>query len=180
MAVDTFLCPLQPSCDTSLPANVFGVELHQLVEKEGSAVPIPLLIQKCVAEIECRGLKVRLYLSPAGQSVCYRGVIGVLYGRWLDCTDYVALLLSRRSSGIGSRGTAQLSASARTSTPISTSLQVSTYRGSPLHSGSRCKVCFRYTHHLLSTAFFHYMYTLTLIFLLKKKLLTCKPPAVKF
>lgn len=134
MAVDTFLRPLQPSCDTSLPANVFGVELHQLVEKEGSAVPIPLLIQKCVAEIECRGLKVRLYLSPAGQSVCYRGVIGVLYGRWLDCTDYVALLLSRRSSGIGSRGTAQLSASARISTPTSTSLQVSSYRGSSLNS----------------------------------------------
>lgn len=137
MAVDTFLCLLQPSCDTSLPANVFGVELHQLVEKEGSAVPIPLLIQKCVAEIECRGLKVRLYLSPAGQSVCCREVISALYGRWSDCTDCVALLLSRRSSGIGLRGTAQLSASARTSTPISTSLQVSTYRGS---SALRCKV----------------------------------------
>lgn len=134
MAVDTFLCLLQPNCDTSLPVNVFGVELHQLVEKEGSAVPIPLLIQKCVAEIECRGLKVRLYLSPTGQRVCCREVMSVLYGRWLDCTDYVALLLSRRSSGIGSRGTAQLSASARTSTPISTSLQVSTYRGSSLQS----------------------------------------------
>uniref|UniRef100_A0A3Q3JC28 Rho-GAP domain-containing protein n=1 Tax=Monopterus albus TaxID=43700 RepID=A0A3Q3JC28_MONAL len=44
--------------DTSAPANVFGVELHHLVEKEGSAVPVPLLIQKTVAEIERRGLKV--------------------------------------------------------------------------------------------------------------------------
>ncbi|XP_072229458.1 rho GTPase-activating protein SYDE1 [Leuresthes tenuis] len=44
--------------DTSLPSNVFGVELHHLVEKEGSASPVPLLIQKTVAEIERRGLKV--------------------------------------------------------------------------------------------------------------------------
>ncbi|XP_076616824.1 rho GTPase-activating protein SYDE1 [Chaetodon auriga] len=48
----------QPSSDPAAPANVFGVELHHLVEKEGSAAPIPLLIQKCVAEIERRGLKV--------------------------------------------------------------------------------------------------------------------------
>ncbi|XP_071318955.1 rho GTPase-activating protein SYDE1 [Trachinotus anak] len=48
----------QPSTDTSAPANVFGVELHHLVEKEGSAAPVPLLIQKTVAEIERRGLKV--------------------------------------------------------------------------------------------------------------------------
>ncbi|XP_026171617.1 rho GTPase-activating protein SYDE1 [Mastacembelus armatus] len=48
----------QPSSDTSVPANVFGVELHHLVEKEGSAAPVPLLIQKTVAEIERRGLKV--------------------------------------------------------------------------------------------------------------------------
>ncbi|XP_054913964.1 rho GTPase-activating protein SYDE1 [Poeciliopsis prolifica] len=44
--------------DPSTPANVFGVELHHLVEKEGSAAPVPLLIQKTVAEIERRGLKV--------------------------------------------------------------------------------------------------------------------------
>uniref|UniRef100_A0A3Q3WSG1 Rho GTPase-activating protein SYDE1 n=1 Tax=Mola mola TaxID=94237 RepID=A0A3Q3WSG1_MOLML len=44
--------------DTSLPANVFGVQLHHLVEKEGCTTPIPLLIQKCVAEIERRGLRV--------------------------------------------------------------------------------------------------------------------------
>uniref|UniRef100_A0A8C9YA38 Synapse defective Rho GTPase homolog 1 n=1 Tax=Sander lucioperca TaxID=283035 RepID=A0A8C9YA38_SANLU len=44
--------------DLTFPANVFGVELHHLVEKEGSASPIPLLIQKSVAEIERRGLKV--------------------------------------------------------------------------------------------------------------------------
>ncbi|XP_068161970.1 rho GTPase-activating protein SYDE1 [Antennarius striatus] len=48
----------KPSSDPSRPANVFGVELHHLVETEGSAPPIPLLIQKCVAEIEQRGLKV--------------------------------------------------------------------------------------------------------------------------
>ncbi|XP_041671379.1 rho GTPase-activating protein SYDE1 [Cheilinus undulatus] len=48
----------QPSSDSSAPANVFGVELHHLVEKEGSAAPVPLLIQKTVAEIEHRGLKV--------------------------------------------------------------------------------------------------------------------------
>ncbi len=51
----------QPSSDTSVPANVFGVELHHLVEKEGCASPIPLLIQKSVAEIERRGLKVSTY-----------------------------------------------------------------------------------------------------------------------
>ncbi|XP_015232575.1 PREDICTED: rho GTPase-activating protein SYDE1 [Cyprinodon variegatus] len=44
--------------DPSTPSNVFGVELHHLVEKEGSASPVPLLIQKTVAEIERRGLKV--------------------------------------------------------------------------------------------------------------------------
>ncbi|XP_008298992.1 rho GTPase-activating protein SYDE1 [Stegastes partitus] len=48
----------QPSADSSTPANVFGVELHHLVEKEESASPVPLLIQKTVAEIERRGLKV--------------------------------------------------------------------------------------------------------------------------
>nr|XP_046233426.1 rho GTPase-activating protein SYDE1 isoform X2 [Scatophagus argus] len=48
----------QSISDSSVPANVFGVELHHLVEKEGSASPVPLLIQKCVAEIERRGLKV--------------------------------------------------------------------------------------------------------------------------
>uniref|UniRef100_A0A3Q0T0T7 Rho GTPase-activating protein SYDE1 n=1 Tax=Amphilophus citrinellus TaxID=61819 RepID=A0A3Q0T0T7_AMPCI len=44
--------------DTATPSSVFGVELHHLVEKEGSATPVPLLIQKTVAEIERRGLKV--------------------------------------------------------------------------------------------------------------------------
>ncbi|XP_017294690.1 rho GTPase-activating protein SYDE1 isoform X2 [Kryptolebias marmoratus] len=44
--------------DASTSANVFGVELHHLVEKEGSASAVPLLIQKSVAEIEQRGLKV--------------------------------------------------------------------------------------------------------------------------
>ncbi|XP_040468490.1 rho GTPase-activating protein SYDE1 [Falco naumanni] len=38
--------------------RVFGVELGQLVEREKSPTKVPLLIQKCVAEIEKRGLKV--------------------------------------------------------------------------------------------------------------------------
>ncbi|XP_047465803.1 rho GTPase-activating protein SYDE1 isoform X2 [Mugil cephalus] len=48
----------QSNYDSSTPAAVFGVELHHLVEKEGSTSPVPLLIQKTVAEIERRGLKV--------------------------------------------------------------------------------------------------------------------------
>ncbi|XP_078064198.1 LOW QUALITY PROTEIN: rho GTPase-activating protein SYDE2-like [Mustelus asterias] len=36
---------------------VFRVELSELVERESSGVPVPLLIQKCVSEIERRGLK---------------------------------------------------------------------------------------------------------------------------
>uniref|UniRef100_A0A672FRW1 Rho GTPase-activating protein SYDE1 n=1 Tax=Salarias fasciatus TaxID=181472 RepID=A0A672FRW1_SALFA len=44
--------------NSSTPASVFGVELHHLVEKEGCAPPVPLLIQKSVTEIERRGLKV--------------------------------------------------------------------------------------------------------------------------
>ncbi|XP_056879657.1 rho GTPase-activating protein SYDE1 isoform X2 [Takifugu flavidus] len=48
----------QPISSSSGPTNVFGVELHHLVEKEESPVPIPLLIQKCVKEIEVRGLRV--------------------------------------------------------------------------------------------------------------------------
>ncbi|XP_062975102.1 rho GTPase-activating protein SYDE1 [Elgaria multicarinata webbii] len=38
--------------------QVFGVNLSQLVERERAAVKVPLLIQKCVAQIEQRGLKV--------------------------------------------------------------------------------------------------------------------------
>ncbi|XP_043911426.1 rho GTPase-activating protein SYDE1-like [Protopterus annectens] len=38
--------------------QVFGVKLHHLVERENSVLKVPLLIQKCVAEIEERGLKV--------------------------------------------------------------------------------------------------------------------------
>lgn len=41
------------------PRRVFGVELGRLVEREKAAAKVPLLIQKCVAEIEKRGLKVR-------------------------------------------------------------------------------------------------------------------------
>nr|XP_020647336.1 rho GTPase-activating protein SYDE1 isoform X2 [Pogona vitticeps] len=38
--------------------QVFGVNLSQLVERENAAIKVPLLIQKCVAQIEKRGLKV--------------------------------------------------------------------------------------------------------------------------
>ncbi|XP_033973291.1 LOW QUALITY PROTEIN: rho GTPase-activating protein SYDE1-like, partial [Trematomus bernacchii] len=48
----------QSCSESSGPANVFGVDLHHLVEKEGSSPPIPRLITKCVTEIERRGLKV--------------------------------------------------------------------------------------------------------------------------
>ncbi|XP_026988580.2 rho GTPase-activating protein SYDE1 isoform X1 [Tachysurus fulvidraco] len=40
------------------PPSVFGVELRHLVEKEACVSKVPLIIQKCVAEIEKRGLKV--------------------------------------------------------------------------------------------------------------------------
>uniref|UniRef100_A0A671QHL3 Rho GTPase-activating protein SYDE1 n=1 Tax=Sinocyclocheilus anshuiensis TaxID=1608454 RepID=A0A671QHL3_9TELE len=40
------------------PTKVFGVELRHLVEKEVSALRVPLIIQKCVSEIERRGLRV--------------------------------------------------------------------------------------------------------------------------
>ncbi|KAF5909082.1 rho GTPase-activating protein SYDE1-like, partial [Clarias magur] len=40
------------------PPSVFGVELRRLVEKEVCDPKVPLIIQKCVAEIEKRGLKV--------------------------------------------------------------------------------------------------------------------------
>ncbi|XP_025911319.1 rho GTPase-activating protein SYDE1, partial [Apteryx rowi] len=38
--------------------RVFGVELRRLVERERAATKVPLLMQKCLAEIEKRGLKV--------------------------------------------------------------------------------------------------------------------------
>uniref|UniRef100_A0A8C8SMW3 Rho GTPase-activating protein SYDE1 n=1 Tax=Pelusios castaneus TaxID=367368 RepID=A0A8C8SMW3_9SAUR len=38
--------------------RVFGVELRRLVERENSVTKVPLLIQKCVAQIEKRGLKI--------------------------------------------------------------------------------------------------------------------------
>ncbi|NXX46565.1 SYDE2 protein, partial [Tricholaema leucomelas] len=38
--------------------RVFGVDLCQLVEREKTTPKVPLIIQKCVAEIEKRGLKV--------------------------------------------------------------------------------------------------------------------------
>ncbi|KAG5854093.1 hypothetical protein ANANG_G00033870 [Anguilla anguilla] len=50
--------PPSPSQSALQPASVFGVGLRRLVDKEGSALKVPLIIQKCVAEIEKRGLKV--------------------------------------------------------------------------------------------------------------------------
>lgn len=41
------------------PPSVFAVELRHLVEKEACVPKVPLIIQKCVAEIERRGLKVK-------------------------------------------------------------------------------------------------------------------------
>ncbi|XP_067101595.1 rho GTPase-activating protein SYDE1 [Osmerus mordax] len=49
--------PPSPRPSDQQPPAVFGLELRHLVDKEGSAFPVPLLIQKCVAEIEKRGLK---------------------------------------------------------------------------------------------------------------------------
>lgn len=49
--------PPSPRPSDQQPPAVFGLELRHLVEKESTAVPVPLLIQKCVAEIENRGLK---------------------------------------------------------------------------------------------------------------------------
>ncbi|XP_061837202.1 rho GTPase-activating protein SYDE1 isoform X3 [Nerophis lumbriciformis] len=51
-------CDLQSDRTSTAPSKVFGVELRHLVEEEGSASAVPLLIQKTVAEIERRGLKV--------------------------------------------------------------------------------------------------------------------------
>ncbi|XP_056626858.1 rho GTPase-activating protein SYDE1 isoform X2 [Triplophysa dalaica] len=55
--LEHFVSPFPRLSDLS-PPSVFGVELKQLVEKETSAVKVPLLIQKCVCEIERRGLRV--------------------------------------------------------------------------------------------------------------------------
>ncbi|KAJ8390674.1 hypothetical protein AAFF_G00100540 [Aldrovandia affinis] len=50
--------PPSPQQSELQPASVFGVGLRRLVDKESSALRVPLIIQKCVAEIEKRGLKV--------------------------------------------------------------------------------------------------------------------------
>ncbi|KAJ4919720.1 hypothetical protein JOQ06_000137 [Pogonophryne albipinna] len=62
----------QSCSESSGPANVFGVDLHHLVEKEGSSPPIPRLITKCVAEIERRGLKkdLRDWFERNSSAVC--------------------------------------------------------------------------------------------------------------
>ncbi|MBN3324642.1 SYDE2 protein, partial [Atractosteus spatula] len=53
--VEQWDTPAKPS---DQEPRVFGIELRQLVEKEGSAIKVPLIIQKSVSEIEKRGLKV--------------------------------------------------------------------------------------------------------------------------
>ncbi|KAJ8246248.1 hypothetical protein GJAV_G00265460 [Gymnothorax javanicus] len=50
--------PSAPNKGAPQPSSVFGLGLRCLVDKEGSAIKVPLIIQKCVAEIETRGLKV--------------------------------------------------------------------------------------------------------------------------
>ncbi|XP_059388884.1 rho GTPase-activating protein SYDE1-like [Carassius carassius] len=55
--LEQFVTPF-PRLSDLPPPNVFGMELRHLVEKEASALRVPLIIQKCVSEIERRGLKV--------------------------------------------------------------------------------------------------------------------------
>ncbi|XP_042624143.1 rho GTPase-activating protein SYDE2 isoform X2 [Cyprinus carpio] len=54
--LEQFVTPF-PRLSDLPPPNVFGVELRHLVEKEASALRVPLIIQKCVSEIERRGLR---------------------------------------------------------------------------------------------------------------------------
>ncbi|XP_051529547.1 rho GTPase-activating protein SYDE2-like isoform X2 [Myxocyprinus asiaticus] len=55
--LEQFVTPF-PRLSDLTPPTVFGVELRHLVEKEGSVLKVPLIIQKCVSEIERRGLRV--------------------------------------------------------------------------------------------------------------------------
>ncbi|XP_067225345.1 rho GTPase-activating protein SYDE1 [Chanodichthys erythropterus] len=55
--LEQFVTPF-PRLSDLPPPTVFGVELRHLVEKEASALKVPLIIQKCVSEIERRGLRV--------------------------------------------------------------------------------------------------------------------------
>ncbi|XP_043087175.1 rho GTPase-activating protein SYDE2 isoform X2 [Puntigrus tetrazona] len=55
--LEQFVTPF-PRLSDLPPPNVFGMELRHLVEKEASALKVPLIIQKCVSEIERRGLRV--------------------------------------------------------------------------------------------------------------------------
>ncbi|XP_078387268.1 rho GTPase-activating protein SYDE1-like [Cetorhinus maximus] len=54
--VELWEVPLCCAEDQQEP-RVFRMELNELVERENSGAPVPLLIQKCVSEIEKRGLK---------------------------------------------------------------------------------------------------------------------------
>ncbi|XP_041032990.1 rho GTPase-activating protein SYDE2-like [Carcharodon carcharias] len=54
--VELWEVPLCCAEDQQEP-RVFRMELDELVERENSGAPVPLLIQKCVSEIENRGLK---------------------------------------------------------------------------------------------------------------------------
>uniref|UniRef100_A0A672PNX0 Rho GTPase-activating protein SYDE1 n=1 Tax=Sinocyclocheilus grahami TaxID=75366 RepID=A0A672PNX0_SINGR len=55
--LEQFVTPF-PRLSDLPPPKVFGMELRHLVEKEASALKVPLIIQKCISEIERRGLKV--------------------------------------------------------------------------------------------------------------------------
>ncbi|XP_075758228.1 rho GTPase-activating protein SYDE1 isoform X2 [Pelodiscus sinensis] len=47
-----------PSSPSEREPRVFGMDLRHLVERENTAIKVPLLIQKCVSQIEKRGLKI--------------------------------------------------------------------------------------------------------------------------
>lgn len=56
----------QQEAPVSAEPRVFGLPLQLLVEREQSPGQVPLIIRKCVGQIECRGLRV----SPCLNS-CY-------------------------------------------------------------------------------------------------------------
>lgn len=74
--LEHFVSPF-PRLSDLPPPSVFGVELKHLVEKETCALKVPLIIQKCVCEIERRGLRVRHVTHRFTQThrVCFEGII---------------------------------------------------------------------------------------------------------
>lgn len=62
---------------SALEPQVFGVKLSQLVERERAPIKVPLLIQKCVDEIEKRGLKVSGLPQARQTRRCAAKVVGL-------------------------------------------------------------------------------------------------------